>query len=82
VGHWGPATRLRTIRSIGATARQGGANEDASERSEASHARAFAPTALRRVHRSFRGGGNGASRRSGSRESVSGGPRGRSPPDL
>src|SRR6185295_16298380 len=38
----------------------------------ASHAPAFAPKALRRVHRSFRGGGNGARRHSGARESVSG----------
>src|SRR5439155_20455248 len=43
-----------------ASARQGIATKDASERSEASHA-------------------NGASRRSGSRESVSGSPRGEAP---
>src|SRR5437899_3145902 len=48
----------------------------------AKRAPAFAPKALRRVRRSFGGGGshaNGARRRSGARESVQGSPRGEAP---
>ena len=47
-----------------------------------SHAPAFLPQALRGVRRSLGGGGNGARRRSGARESVSGSPRGKDPSDA
>jgi hypothetical protein len=49
-------TRLRTVRSTGARARQGGAKEDASERSDASHASGVGLTGPReRACRGVRG---------------------------